>query len=385
MRQSFMAARRPLHDEDIEILLMPPPLQGLIQKIPTVARIPHRSVLSLAGSQAPEFLNGILSTLVHSSPRPFYSAFLHAQGRVLYDVFVYTRTNPAGQRGYLIDYDSRPSEAPPLLDLIKRYILRSRVKVRDVSDEYDVWGVWGSPGEEEVERHWKWAESSGVAEPAWNTVDEWPWGSQDEMIRDQRAPGMGKRLLVRKGDRPPDASSHDLATSDAYTLHRILRGVPEGSTDIPAMQAFPMDSNLDFMGGLDFRKGCYVGQELTVRTYHTGIIRKRIMPVVIHPPDSSPPKVVAPSQNLPSFASGLDIRGVANQPTGHDNPTPRPRGNGKLLSSSNGLGLALLRLEQVEAAEQGKLAFSMDVETDGTKVSWGVSHWRPDWWPRRVE
>jgi hypothetical protein len=178
---------------------MPVPLRPLIHKIPTVARVPHRSVLSLAGSQASEFLNGILSTSVHSPPRPFYSAFLHAQGRVLYDVFIYTRTNPAGQRGYLIDYDSRPSEATPLLDLIKRYILRSRVKVRDASDEYDVWGAWGSPGQE-ANRHWKWAEHSGVAEPTWDLADEWPWGSQDEALHDMRAPGMGRRLLVKKGD-----------------------------------------------------------------------------------------------------------------------------------------------------------------------------------------
>jgi folate-binding Fe-S cluster repair protein YgfZ len=109
--------------------------------------------------------------------------------------------NPTGQLGYLIDYDSRTSEAQPLLDLIKRYILRSRVKVRDASDEYDVWGVWGSSGEEEgTERHWKWAKNSGVVEPVWNSTDTWPWGSKDEVLHDRRAPGMGKRLLVRKGD-----------------------------------------------------------------------------------------------------------------------------------------------------------------------------------------
>ena len=46
-----------------------------------------------------------------------------------------------------------------------------------------------------------------------------------------------------------EASSHDVASEDAYILHRILHGVPEGSTDIPPMHAFPMDSNLDVMGG----------------------------------------------------------------------------------------------------------------------------------------
>jgi hypothetical protein len=88
---------------------------------------------------------------------------------------------------------------------------------------------------------------------------------------------------------------------------------------------------------------------------------------------------------MPSFAAGLDIRGVTTQSVDEDKSRPRPRGNGKLLSSGNGLGLALLRLEQVEAAEEGKLTFSMDVEADGTKTNWGVSHWRPEWWPRKEE
>ncbi|KAJ7368237.1 Aminomethyltransferase folate-binding domain-containing protein [Mycena albidolilacea] len=362
---------------------MPPPLRPLIPKIPTIARVPHRSVLSLTGSQASEFLNGILSTQVHSPPRPFYSAFLHAQGRVLYDVFLYTRTT--GEAGYLIDYDSRPSEALPLLDLIKRYKLRSKVKVRDASDEYDVWGAWGTPADRDADKHWKWAEQSGVAEPQWDETTEWPWGSEDEVLHDRRAPGMGKRLLVRKGDLPAEASSHEKALPEAYTLHRILHGVPEGQTDIPAMHAFPMDSNLDFMGGLDFRKGCYVGQELTVRTYHKGVIRKRILPVVIHPPDSSPSEAIVPRPDMPVFTPGLDIRGVTNQDVDQDKPQPRPRGSGKLLSSSNGLGLALLRLEQVEAAEQGRLTFSMDSAGSGAQTNWGVSHWRPEWWPQKEE
>ena len=92
-----------------------------------------------------------------------------------------------------------------------------------------------------------------------------------------------------------EASTHDVVPSEEYTLHRILLGIPEGARDIVPMQAFPMESNLDVMGAckcfhsfviisqkmciVDFRKGCYVGQELTVRTYHTGVIRKRIFPV----------------------------------------------------------------------------------------------------------
>ncbi|KAF7332180.1 Aminomethyltransferase folate-binding domain-containing protein [Mycena kentingensis (nom. inval.)] len=355
-------------------MLVPPAISRVA---PTIARVPHRAVLSIAGSQVPEFLHGILSASVHTPPRPFYSAFLHAQGRVLYDAFFYTRTGPDGQKSYLIDYDDTPSDAAlPLLQLIKRYVLRARVKVRDASDEYDVWAAWGSE-EETSPRKWRWAEHSGVAEPVWDEADGWAWGSADCELRDRRAPGMGRRLLVRKGDTPAACSSSELADSEAYTLHRILHGVPEGSADFVRSHALPMESNLDFMGAVDFRKGCWVGQELTVRTYHTGMIRKRILPVVLHPPGSLPTGPVTPNPNLASFPAHLEIKPVLSDPQ-----TTRTRGSGKLLSSVNGVGLALMRLEQVEAAEQGKLGFALDVKVEGATKRWQVSHWRPEWWPQ---
>jgi folate-binding protein YgfZ len=271
--------------------------------------------------------------------------------------------------------------------MLKRYVLRSKVKLRDVSDEYDVWAAWGSDVGAE-ERKWIWARS-GAVEPDWSKETEWPWGTQTERVRDRRAVGMGTRMLVKKGDKPKESSTHDLACSDAYTLHRILHGVPEGITDIPPLQAFPIDSNLDIMGGLDFRKGCYVGQELTVRTYHTGVVRKRILPVVIHPPDEIPVEV-SPSNTKPSFLPSVDIHAsIIRSPT-DDRPTPRPRGTGKLLSSTQGVGLALLRLEHVEGAMSGELRLGFEFEEDGGpaeeekfKRNWGVTSWWPDWWPER--
>jgi folate-binding Fe-S cluster repair protein YgfZ len=134
--------------------------------------------------------------------------------------------------------------------MLKRYVLRSKVKIRDASEEYDVWAAWGSENDKlwDTKREWRWARS-GAVEPVWDTTNEWPWGLQDWTINDRRAVGMGLRLLIKKGDLPPQVSTHDVAQSDDYTLHRIIHGVPEGMIDIPPMQAFPMDSNLDVMGG----------------------------------------------------------------------------------------------------------------------------------------
>ena len=186
-----------------------------------------------------------------------------------HDVFVYPKPNIKGHDGYFIEFDSRPSEAPPLLETLKRFILRSKVRIQDASDEYDVWSIWGSEDVKKKETRRKWAHArSGVIEPVWEPSREWPWtNGADERpsLFDRRAVGMGTRVLVRKGDKrelknascspctdhtaAAEASTHDEARAEEYAVHRILHGVPEGIVDIPPMQAFPMESNLDIMGG----------------------------------------------------------------------------------------------------------------------------------------
>ena len=125
------------------------------------------------------------------------------QGRVLHDVFVWTQETPKGTPQYIVEYDASPSEAPPLLPMLKRHVLRSKVKLRDVSEEYDVWAAFGpseSFPEWETERQWTFARS-GVVEPVWSDASVLPWGWSRGLLRDRRAVGMGERLLVRKGDR----------------------------------------------------------------------------------------------------------------------------------------------------------------------------------------
>lgn len=167
-----------------------------------------------------------------------------------------------------MEFDSRPSEAPSLLSTLKRYILRSKVRIEDISDRYDVWTSWGN---EPTGSSYQWTHTrSGIIEPIWSSQKESAWldGSLESLrLKDRRAPGMGTRLLVDKNDkrtyplldsylishfRPAgEASTHDISSHDDYTLHRILQGVPEGNIDIPPMHAFPMESNLDVMGGCE--------------------------------------------------------------------------------------------------------------------------------------
>jgi len=186
---------------------------------------------------------------------------------------------------------------------------------------------------------------------------------------------MGQRRLVSKGVEPPEAGTHDTVTEEDYTIHRIVRGIPEGSREIIPGASFPMEANLDVMGGVDFRKGCYVGQELTVRTYHTGVIRKRIFPVALH--DSSKP--LQEAEELDSEAPADKTIKPLVLGTGGD--IRKPRGTGKLLNSVKGIGLALLRTDHLEATDRGGVCL---VIGEGEKQR-RVSHWYPDWWPHRVE
>ena len=346
----------------------------------------------------------VLSRLVPRCRHFLISRFSFAfiKGRVLHDAFVY---NHSTSNGYIIEYDSRPPTAdtnpevggnsaplPPLIKYLKQFVLRARVKVRDISDEYDIWASWGSEHEAswETPRNWRWAEKSNVPEQLWEEGDV-PWGKEPLLLRDRRGVGMGQRRLVSKGVKPPEAGTHNTVTDEDYTIHRIVHGVPEGSQEIIPGASFPMEANLDVMGGgthvifsgftrtkyshmslVDFRKGCYVGQELTVRTYHTGVIRKRIFPVALH--DSSKPfeqlvsEVPADKTITPLVLdAGGDIR--------------KPRGTGKLLNSVKGVGLALLRTDHLEAVDKGGVGLVIGEGEEQRRVS----YWYPDWWPHRVE
>ncbi|KAH7100661.1 Aminomethyltransferase folate-binding domain-containing protein [Auriculariales sp. MPI-PUGE-AT-0066] len=344
------------------------------------ASVPHRTVLSVTGADAFKFLNGIISSSIANAPSraPFYTTFIHAQarGRVIAEAFVHP--HPTDPTGFLIEHDTRESEAPTLAALLKRYVLRSKVKVTPVADEWDVWAAWND-APVPISRRWRWARS-GCIEPVFSNASPWT-STQPSRLLDIRGGGLGTRILVRKNDtRDPEASDHDVVDSWQYTLHRVLNGVAEGISEIIPMHAFPMESNLDIMGAVDFRKGCYVGQELTVRTYHMGTLRKRIFPIQIHKASN-----VAGAATPPV---GSDIR--LSVPASLENEIeegtrkPKPRPSGKLLTAIpwNGAfaGLALLRLEHLDAVERGELDLSMSTETGS---SWSVRHHWPKWFPKR--
>ncbi|KAI1469447.1 Aminomethyltransferase folate-binding domain-containing protein [Daldinia caldariorum] len=405
----------------------PPPSSGY-------ALLTSRRLISLAGPDAPKFLQGLITQPVIDEPTigavrhrlhasstasrtslaagapGFYSAFLNATGRVLHDVFVYRDTlgisagagAADGGNAFVVEVDA--GQVDTLAHHIKRYKLRSKLEFR-VLDEGEVaaWQVWDGS-------------SSSPSLPEQSPLSRL---KDSIVLPDTRAPGMGYRVLRRGGGGADDGLDLDLARSDddAYRVRRYLLGVPEGQAEIPREHALPLESNMDLMGGIDFRKGCYVGQELTIRTRHRGVIRKRILPCLLYPASgpgssSNPEKL----EYAPYIAAGEEGEGqgegenekkqqqhlsAADVPSNLSIGRERVKGRsaGTWLRGVGNVGLALCRLQimtDVELPGETAARAPYDPARDEFVVKWGedeegnggqavkLTAFVPDWMRERL-
>ncbi|KAF9520423.1 hypothetical protein BS47DRAFT_1336089 [Hydnum rufescens UP504] len=380
---------------------------------PRYSPVPHRAVVSITGTEPnlSTYLNGLLATKVSPAEekyKGFYSTFLNRYGRILYDVFFHPHpTEP----GYLVEFDPRSiprstpahhhDPFPELPVLLKRFVLRSKVKVKDVSDEWRVFAVWGGETEEKDDRkrevsfqEWTWNPRSNTIEPKWrdgkvldNDIDDTVTKGIGTGQWDRRVFGMGRRILWPVSEEAVLPAEYQFVGKEEYNIHRIANGVPEGAFD--NADALPMERNIEMMGGIDFRKGCYVGQELTVRTYYTGIIRKRVFPISLVP-RAGTSSVVPPHASIKATRTpkGVEIAErfltiskrarARREAAGQDSSYIKTRGT--VLSRMGDTALGVLRLDHVDLYEQGEMALS--VEGDDGDV-WDVEVKRPVWWPKR--
>jgi tRNA-modifying protein YgfZ len=158
---------------------------------------------------------------------------------------------------------------------------------------------------------------------------------------DPRHPGLGSRAIMAERD----AMRSSEGDPGDYQARRIALGIPEGGLDFAYGDAFPHEALMDLLGGVDFRKGCYVGQEVVSRMQHRGTARSRIVPVAIEGP--------APDAGTEVVAGGKPV--------------------GTMGSSSLERGLALLRLDRVEDA----LAAGSPLVAAGASLTLAPA---PDWW-----
>ena len=307
------------------------------------ATLPHRCLLSLSGPDAAKFLQGLITNNVDPTHQSsFYSAFLDARGRVLWDVFIWVWPELVAKTGHWACYiEVDKAEVETLKKHLKRHKLRSKIEIKDVKGEDEdiegmrVWASWGS---------------------------EAPLSNNNSIItslHDPRAPNLHRYLVATDCDKITSAT--EPLDVNSYHIQRYKSGVPEGPHDILRESALPMECNIDLNQGIDFKKGCYVGQELTIRTKHTGVVRKRILPVTLDGLSS------ASSTQVPE--RGADIRAL----DANGNIT-KGRPAGKFVAGIGSVGLSLCRLENMTSmkisAEGGtwKPGLEFGIEANGEVI-----------------
>jgi folate-binding protein YgfZ len=274
---------------------------------------------------------------------------LNATGRVVHDTFIYpfyggSSGLPVEGDGFLIEADA--AQMTRLEKYIKRYKLRAKVNVKNFApEEVSVWQAWNDSNE---------------LNPTAN--------QQNMVLRDPRAPSMGHRIL-HIGQGKPEIDV-DLSNEDAYTIRRYLQGVGEGQDELLRESALPLESNMEFMGGIDFHKGCYVGQELTIRTKHRGVVRKRILPCMIYDVDKAEPQTLTyePESSSPQSLTA----GMVPTETSIGRYEKRGRSAGKWMKGVGNIGLGLCRLEiMTDIALPGEQAAATYKPGDEFVLEWG--------------
>ena len=213
-------------------------------------------MVRVSGEDARNFLNGLVTTdLTELKPGAGrFGALLTPQGKIIID-FLITEAPSGHGGGFLIDAPRALSQA--LADKLGFYKLRAKVAV-DLSEGLGVLAAWDG-------------------EPAMKP---------DMSFADPRHAALGWRILVPEEltQKVADLIGADLLDSSAYEAHRIATGVPRGGLDFMYGDAFPHETNMDRLNGVDFDKGCYVGQEVVSRMQHRGTARTRTVKVVLEGP-----------------------------------------------------------------------------------------------------
>jgi folate-binding protein YgfZ len=225
------------------------------------AFLPDRGVVKVSGSDARDFLNGLLTTDVTLLQPGLgrFGALLTPQGKITAD-FLITEAPSGHGGGFLIDCPRALAQA--LADKLGFYKLRAKVSVENLSDSLGVLAAW----------------------------DGEPKMKPDLAFADPRDTALGWRILVpgALAQKAADLIGAEMVDSTAYDAHRIASGVPRGGLDFIYGDAFPHETNMDRLHGVDFDKGCYVGQEVVSRMQHRGTARTRTVRIVLDGPAPEP-------------------------------------------------------------------------------------------------
>jgi tRNA-modifying protein YgfZ len=272
-----------------------------------------RGVVKVSGPDAASFLQNLLTGDVTgiAEEHAGFSALLSPQGKILFDGLV-ARVPDADGGGFLID--TSRSMAGDFVKRLMMYKLRAKVTIEDMSTILGIVAFWGAATA---------SSEDGLAFP------------------DPRWAGLGSRLITAREGIEALAD----ATPEAYHAHRTGEGVPEAGQDYVANETFPHEACMDQLNGIDFRKGCYIGQEVVSRMEHRGSGgRTRVVPILYT-------EGFGANEGIPVTAGDRII--------------------GTTGSQVRGRGFAILRLDRYEEA----LAAGESIMTGGLAFSLAKPGW----------
>lgn len=262
----------------------------------------ERGVLAIEGDDARAFLQGLISNDIEKATEEtgIYAALLTPQGKYLFDFMIV-------QQGKRLLLETEAARLQALTQRLTMYKFRANVEVQDVSADMVVIALPGAAGL----AAWDLPDQPGAAVPLDGGV----------IFVDPRLSALGARALLPAGSARKMLEAKGLKPANLadYDALRLRLGVPDGSQDLAVDKATLLESGFEELNGVDFEKGCFVGQELTARMKYRALVKKRLMPVTF---DGVPP------------AAGVIIKSG-------------DREIGEIRSAQNGRGLALLRLDRL--------------------------------------
>ncbi len=294
------------------------------------AVIETRAALALEGEDTRDFLQGLISNDIRkvSEQQAIYATLLTPQGKFLHDFFI-------AALGETLLFDCERARRDDLARRLAFYRLRARVAVTPRDDLAVVafygagaaatLGLGGGDG----------GGAEGRARPLAGGV----------AFVDPRLAAAGARAILPADEARRTAEAAGFAPGDAadYDRHRLALALPDGSRDIRVEKSILAEIGIEGLNGLDFEKGCFVGQEVTARSYHRAQLRKRLFGVEIDGPTPPPDAPV----------------------------TLGPRAAGEMRSAAGERGLAVLRLDRIaEAAETGEPLRAGDARLRPVKPPW---------------
>lgn len=289
------------------------------------AILPQRGLITVGGADRREFLQGLVSNDVMKADaeHAIWAGFLTPQGKYLHDFFMVE----IGESLYL---DCEAGDR--LMDFGKRlskYKLRSHIDL-GIAPDLAVVALWGEGTAEALGL----AGQAGAGRPV----------EGGAVYIDPRLAAAGARAILPAGQVAEilEPLGFAAAMPENYDLVRLELGLPDGSKDMVVEKTVLLEANFDALNGVDWQKGCYMGQELTARTKYRGLVKRRLMAVSI--------EGAAPAPGTPLTLDGKEA--------------------GEMRSSRDGLGIAMVRLDQLPDDPQ-----AMKLQAEGATLTLRKTPW----------